>query len=249
MYKACLEKDINKIKTMLTLPEHRHNINFGLYASLEIGDNYLVDFLIKRGAIIDKQCLEYVCKCENEYLLNLVLNSCIFSNKDLNLGLISSCKKGNLQFIKKIISLGADDYDMGLNKACIYQHNHIIDYLLTKGIKNWNIPFYGACESGDLKLVNLMIKNGAKDWEQGASIARIKNFKNLLLLMLEKGASFRNCILDDNDIIYLYNKKIKIPGKYNFIIDNYLTWKNDIKTKLKSVIYCEDIINIIGLYI
>ena len=114
----------------------------------------------------------------------------ILTTKDiLNSYLYEICKNGeNIKLIKKIIELGADDFNMGLGGACYGSHKIIVKFMIECGAYDFNMGLSGACQGGNKDLVEFMIECGANYWNSGLFGACIGGHKDLINFMIECGA-------------------------------------------------------------
>ena len=98
-------------------------------------------------------------------------------------------------------------------------------------LSDWNEGLASACLEGYRELALLMIEKGAKDWNRGLSYACREGHRDLASLMIEKGAYINECSPTlANEVIWILVKKgnMKDFGKYEGIAEKFIARKNKI---------------------
>ena len=97
-------------------------------------------------------------------------------------------------------------WNSGLYGACSGGHMDIVQLMIKCGANDWNSGFYNACSEGHIEIVHLMINHGANNWNEGFSATcegkrylfgtakfSLDNHRNIIQLMIQKGATKCNC--------------------------------------------------------
>ena len=137
-------------------------------------------------------------------------------------GLHSACEGGYMEMVQFMISktrshlaielreVGKQNtenhWNSGLYGACSGGHMDIVQLMIKCGANDWNSGFYNACSEGHIEIVHLMINHGANNWNEGFSATcegkrylfgtakfSLDNHRNIIQLMIQKGATKCNC--------------------------------------------------------
>src|SRR4051794_19854106 len=76
-----------------------------------------------------------------------------YFSKEWTQGLMEACKEGCIEFVKLMISNGADDWDEGLSSACGEGHIELAKLMISKGADRWDWGLCDACRGGHIELV------------------------------------------------------------------------------------------------
>ena len=108
--------------------------------------------------------------------------------ENANEGLKVACKIGSIDLAKRMIEIGATDWDGGLCGACRGGHVKSVNLMIKRGASYRNLGLKGACEGGHVELVNLMIEKGADNWDWGLEGACLGGYMEIANYMIKKGA-------------------------------------------------------------
>lgn len=129
-----------------------------LFYAVENQNRQMVEVLLEAKTNPDKcDCITVIVSVENEAILELFADH----KADLNSGLITAAKNNNLNFTKKLISLGAK-----------VKSDEVIEY---------------AIANGNVEILNIALKNGG-DADNGLIKAVEKEDKTAILACLNAGA-------------------------------------------------------------
>jgi hypothetical protein len=80
---------------------------------------------------------------------------------DLNLRLRAASKIGDLRVVKRLVELGASEYDKAMVLAAEGGYEDIVDFMLELGATDYDLAMAFAMGSGHQEIVEKMIKLGA----------------------------------------------------------------------------------------
>ncbi len=169
----------------------------------------------------------------------------MLSNENIVLddGLAGACFGGHIKIINLIMEKGATNFDRGLASGCQGGQKKIIELLISKGANNFNWGLVQACLNGYIEIVKIIIEKGATDFNWGLYCAC--KYKDIALLMIEKGANMDNCSIPLNieDIYYLYQRKINISSRYEELYNTCKNAKSLFQQTLQEILNITDLVN------
>lgn len=161
--------------------------DWGLYGACKGGNLSLIDFMMSRSKNI-QWGLEGACQQKNIEITNMILKKMKIYKKYLNSALCTACLHGNIEAVKLLLSLDADDYNYGFVNACIGGHIEIIN-ILVHYVKLFDLGLIYSCRHGNIEIVNMMLSLGANYYNGGLVNASLGGHEEIVNLMLSLGAN------------------------------------------------------------
>lgn len=90
-----------------------------------------------------------------------------------------ACKTGNLEKIKKILTLYHPNLNQGLLDAVRERQNHVVEFLIEQGASNLDDALKIACMSNNFFLSEFLVQKGART-VVGLRVARSPNIIKML---------------------------------------------------------------------
>lgn len=257
--KACNDGDFSAaIETIKVCEEYGTPINLTtlLENACKYGQLETVQFIFSKCEPFQfnfSRAFYSACANNQMEIIKFLVNRGIGGYTLNKLGFELGCKYGHLPIIYFFIHRGINHYNAGLLIVCqtnSYLNKHKFDIaqlMISKAKEGGNfIDFDQALEhascGGDIDLVKLMITNGATHFDSCISFASVLNHKEVVLYLVEKGASVEHLYTDQ--IIYLLNHGINAKLFKHFNSSNRTTRQNFI-TQALSLYLCNDIIKYI----
>lgn len=72
----------------------------------------------------------------------------------------SLCEKGDLESVKKMVSLGDYNWNYGLENACKSGNRELVEFLIEKGATKLNHGLENACKNCYFDIIDLLISKG-----------------------------------------------------------------------------------------
>jgi hypothetical protein len=138
-----------------------------------------------------------------------------------------------------------------LYEACSENNKELALLAISEGANNFNNCFLEVCAKGYKEIVELLISlECSLEWNQGLWEASYDNHKEIMLLMIEKGAYIDNAILLPEDIYNLYLRELPRDkfGKYKNIYDQCKLFHSCFYNNMFQILSIEDLAKIVVNY-
>lgn len=108
---------------------------------------------------------------------------------DLNIIMAYAAGWGHIQMVKRLLQLGARDYNSGMKAAAQGGHRDIVHLMVDNGAKDYNSAMMAAAIGNRLDIVELMITLGANNYDLVMTCAATDGYINIVRRMLQVGAT------------------------------------------------------------
>ncbi len=164
---------------------HKCLLEEGLFKACVYGNIDTVKFMINMGAKHIGNYINEVFMSGNVDLIAFVMT--LDNSGEILYGIDKSLLVGvGMNAGKILIELGYGDLNDGLYSACRLGDITYLNYVIEQGANDWNIGLIGACMNDQVELAKLMIDKGANDWNGTLDEAIDANSFQIILLMLER---------------------------------------------------------------
>jgi len=155
---ACTRGHLNIVKYLLE--ELKIPITIDLSIGCCSGNMELIKYILTKSPKNNKNQFLYTFLSKNlecvKFLYNIYKNQLTLN--DLNFALEDACKTGNIEIVKFLLSLNANNYDAAFISACQYGYLDIVK-LFYPYIKNITNGFQLACQCNNINVVKFLIKD------------------------------------------------------------------------------------------
>ncbi len=163
-----------------------HHWDHGLFGACESGHVELARAMLDRGA---NPAHGLVCatRAGHYNVVNLLVQK---TDRRHGEAIYSAAKDGRLDIVNLIAAQDqVGTYNGALHGACWGGHLDIIRRLIDLGADDFNWGLCGACGGGNMAAVNAMIELGANDWNTGLYEACEGKHPAAMMVMIERGAT------------------------------------------------------------
>ncbi len=106
----------------------------------------------------------------------------------LNWKMEVASEKGDICFVRELISRGANDFDRAMGRGAKGGHQEIVKLMLEMGATDYNRSMWAASTAGHIEIVEMMLERGANDYNDSLEWAAKEGNLKIVELLLEKGA-------------------------------------------------------------
>lgn len=163
----------NLISIILAYRTYNHNY-YELKAGFPIPPDHNRTEMLYESA----KCKDY--DCINHYLS---IPTLLFEYQRIdrvNIILCGAAEGGDLDFVRRIEALYAQNWDGAMEAAAKGNHRHIIDYCIDKGSHYWTSGLLGAIKGNHIHLVEFFLNKGAFCIHDGIDIAAMYGYKDII---------------------------------------------------------------------
>ncbi len=147
---ACMNGDIDKVKLEIENVDIHDNNESLLYIAVEKGHLNIVEFLVSKGADLEKaDILRLACSRGHTHIVKWLADK-IDLHQDNDIAFIQCCMSGNFYTAKYLFSIGADinsvsrlaspdinqRCSMALNATRVWNHPEMEQWLISLGAKD-----------------------------------------------------------------------------------------------------------------